>query len=168
MSAVEELITVRAGVAQARRALTSTATMPDWVAPHVTMVPVSLSPSLAPGDRFRIEAPGGIGMDYIVETVSDREVVMTFSGPWKGHERWSFVPDGADTIVRRVYDVDHATPFAALAWMMVGRAMVLAHFKLEMSRFRAAVERDPGARAEISATPGPAADPPETFPVDDG
>lgn len=167
MSTVEELITVHAGAAQARRALTSAERRAAWIAPHVTVVPVSLSPSLAPGDRFRIEAPGGMGMDYLVEAVSEREVVMAFSGMWTGHERWSFVPDGADTIVRRVYDVDDAAPFAALAWMTVGRAMVMAHFKLEMSRFRAAVERDPGMRAEIPAPAG-AAEPPRSFPVDDG
>jgi hypothetical protein len=164
MSKVEEMTAVAVAIPQARRLLTTFARFTEWVAPDITVTPVTVSAPLAPGDRFRMEPPGGIHFDYLVEAVSDREVVFSFSGPWGGRERWSFVADGAETIVRRVYEVTEGSVLASLAWRTVGQALVAAHFKLELSRFRAAAERDPGPRAEIEARP------PESFsfPVDEG
>jgi hypothetical protein len=42
--------------------------------------------------------------------------------------------------------------------------VVLAHYKFELSRFRDAVERDPGPMAEIEGRQAPQLD----FPVDEG
>ncbi len=53
-----------------------------------------------------------------------------------------------------------------LAFNTVGRALIAAHYKLELARFRALVERHPGPRAEIEAPAEPAA--PRAFPIDDG
>jgi hypothetical protein len=100
--------------------------------------------------------------------VSDREVVFAFQGPWSGRERWSFVADGAETVVRRVYEVQDSSVLGELAWRGVGRPLVLAHFKLELSRFGAAVERDPGPRAEIEPPAGDAPSAAPSFPIDDG
>ena len=167
MSRVDELTTVAAIVPQALRVLTTVARFHEWVAPDITVTPLSGAPTLEPGDRFRLEIAGAVSFDYQVEVVSDREVVFAFHGPWSGHERWSFVADGAETVVRRVYDVQDSSALGDLAWRGIGRPLVLAHFKLELSRFRAAVERDPGPRGEIGPrvedTP-PAA---PSFPIDD-
>jgi hypothetical protein len=177
-SRVEEMTAVAVAAPQARRLLMSFARFPEWVAPDITVTPLSVSTFLAPGDRFRMEPPGGFGFDYLVEAVTDRELVFSFSGPWSGQERWSFVADGEETIVRRVYDVTDGSILASVAWRAIGQMLVAAHFKLELSRFRAALERDPGPRAEIE--PRPTAAPPEairpdagrgapfSFPVDEG
>jgi hypothetical protein len=171
MTRVEEIVAVRVAPGQAMRALATVARFADWVAPHITVTALSARPTLGPGDRFRLEVLGGTRFEYQVEAATDREMVFAFAGPWSGRERWSFIADGAETLVRRVYDVDDSSGLAALAWQTVGRALVAAHFKLELARFRAAAERDPGPRAEIEArptpaAPGPAAPPP--YPVDEG
>lgn len=176
MSRVEEMTAVAVAVAQARRLLTTFARFEEWVAPDIRVTAVSVSGVLAPGDRFRLEPPGGLHFDYVVEAITDREVVFSFSGPWGGQERWSFVADGAETIVRRVYEVTEGSILASLAWRTVGQPLVAAHFKVELSRFRSAAERNPGPRAELEARPlneRPAAAPdaasrPFSFPVDDG
>src|SRR5690242_10843067 len=121
MSRIEEMTTVRATAAQARNALTNSSRLTSWIAPHVTLEPISLSPTLTPGDRFRLDAPGAPAFDYLVEAVSDREVIFSFDGPWRGRERWSFVADGAETIVRRTYEVEEANALADLAWRTIGR-----------------------------------------------
>ncbi|MGH7719809.1 MAG: hypothetical protein ACREON_13325, partial [Gemmatimonadaceae bacterium] len=100
----------------------------------------------------------------------------SFTGPWSGRERWSFVADGAETIVRRIHEVDEGSLASMLAWRTVGRPLVIAHFKLELWRFRDLAEREPGPRAEIPS-PAPDAGTPRTdpssstggrgFPVDD-
>ena len=170
---VEELIVVRASAAQAMQTLLTAARLPEWVSPHLTVSPLTDASTLGTGDRFRLHVLGGITFDYLVEATSEREVVLSFRGPWSGRERWSFVPDGAETVVRRVYEVDEGSLAGELAWRTVGRALVIAHFKLELSRFRDAVERHPGPRAEIAAPPNekpsttPEGDRPP-FPVDDG
>ena len=168
MSRVDELTTVAASVPQVLRALTTVSRFREWVAPDISVTPLSRGPTLGPGDRLRVEIVGAIGFEYLVEVVSDREVVFAFHGPWRGRERWSFVADGAETVVRRIYEVEDDSLLGTLAWRGIGRALVLAHFKLELSRFRAAVERDPGPRAEIE--PRDADTPPTTppFPVDEG
>ena len=186
MSRVEELTSIGVSVAQARRLLLTFARFREWVAPDIGVTPVSVSAILAPGDRFRMEPPGGISFEYLVEAITDREVVFSFTGPWGGRERWSFVADGAETIVRRVYDVTEGSVLASLAWRTVGQALVAAHYKVELSRFRSAVERDPGPRAELEGRPlnelpprdAPAAERPPvgaegapgsfSFPIDDG
>lgn len=149
MSRVEELTTVRVAASQAIRLLTTTARFEQWVAPDITVVPRTQAPVLAPGDRFRLEILGGIAFEYQVEAITDREVVFSLRGPWSGRERWSFVSDGAETIVRRVHEVDAGSPAALLVWGTVGRPLVMAHFKLELARFRALAEREPGVRGEI-------------------
>jgi uncharacterized protein YndB with AHSA1/START domain len=154
MSRVEEMTAVRATPAQAMRALLSPARIRQWVAPDVTVTVHGSTDRLLPGDRFSVEGLAGPRFDYQVEAASEREVVLSFSGPWRGEERWSFVADGADTIVRRAYDVTGADGLAALAWRTIGRPLVLAHFKLELSRFRDLVEREPGVRGEIEREPG--------------
>jgi hypothetical protein len=53
----------------------------------------------------------------------------------------------------------------SLAWATIGRPLVLAHYKFELSRFRDAVEQDRGPRAEIRAPTSP---PSLDFPVDEG
>lgn len=168
---VEEMIAVRAAIPQAMRALLTPARMMTWVAPDITVVPLTSAPILGPGDRFRIESVAGPAFEVEVEAVSDREVAFSFTGPWSGRERWSFIADGAETVVRRVYEVEGAgSGLAMIAWQMIGRMLVAAHYKLELPRFRAAVERDPGPRGEIAARarePEPAASPPP-FPVDEG
>lgn len=181
MMRIEEMIAVPAAPAQAIRTLVSPARLREWVAPDVTVTPRTAAPTLGPGDHLRLELLGSLRFDYVVEGVSDREVLFAFDGPWRGRERWSFVADGAETLVRRVYEVDERSPLGALAWRTAGWALVSAHYKLELARFRAAVARDPGPRAEIeppptgatpptSPPPGSASPPPDTppFPVDDG
>jgi hypothetical protein len=178
---IEEMIAVRAGAAQTMRALLAIGGWQAWQMPDVTVTRTAAHPMLGPGDRFRLEGLAGVRFDYVVEGVSDREVVFAFDGPWRGTERWSFIPDGAETLVRRTYDVEGASPLAALAWRAGGRAVVSAHFKLELGRFRSVVEREPGVRAEIEAPRGAVAEPGEArargaaseppeppFPVDDG
>jgi hypothetical protein len=164
---VEELIAIRAAVPRAMGALLTMARFHEWMAPELTLVPLTRSSSLVPGERFKVEIVGELGFDYEVEAVSAREVVFSFRGPWSGRERWSFIADGADTLVRRVYEVEDASLLSTLAWRGIGKPLVIAHYKLELSRFRDMVERDPGPRAEIEAPPAP---PPSstTFPVDEG
>jgi|GEM_PF-1171867 len=151
MDRVEELITVRTSVERALDVLLGTENLRRWVAPDISVTPLTLAKRLGPGDRFRIHVLGPLMFDYTVEAVSEREVVLTFTGPWSGSERWSFVADGAETIVRRVHEVHDGSLVGALAWNTVGRVGVLAHFKLELSRFRDLAERTPGPRAEIEA-----------------
>jgi hypothetical protein len=172
MDRVEELTTVRASAARALDVLLDTGNLRSWVAPDISVTPLTLATRLGPGDRFRIQVLGPLVFDYTVEAASEREVVLAFTGPWSGTERWSFIADGAETIVRRVHEVHDASLVGALAWNTLGRVGVLAHFKLELSRFRDLAEREPGARAEIEAPPqrAPIASEPEppSFPVDDG
>ncbi|MDQ6831581.1 MAG: SRPBCC family protein [Gemmatimonadota bacterium] len=160
---VEEMTTVKASAQSARRTLTDPDRMARWVAPNVTVRPHSASSSLAPGDRFLLDAFGAPDFDYLVEAVTDREVLFSFSGPWSGRERWSFIADGAETIVRRTYEVEESESLAGLAFRTVGRALVSAHFKLELSRFRAV--------AEANSRPPSQIEPPSStrsFPIDDG
>lgn len=164
MSRIEEMVAVRAAVSQAMRHLLTIDRMRDWIAPDMALLPRNASPTLSPGDRFRLEALGTVGFDYTVEAISDREVVLSFDGPWSGTERWSFVADGAETIVRRAYEVSDDSATGLTAWKTVGRPLVLAHYKYELSRFREAVERDPGPRAEIEGRNAYRLD----FPVDEG
>ena len=182
MDRVEELVTVRASTARMLDVLLGTENLRRWVAPDVAAIPLTHASRLGPGDHFRIHVLGALVFEYTLEAVSDREVVLAFTGPWSGSERWSFIADGAETIVRRVHEV-HGGPhlvvtlhggslLGALAWNAVGRVAVLAHFKLELSRFRDLAEREPGIRAEIEA-PAPressSGEPePPSFPVDDG
>jgi len=171
---VEEMIAVRAPAPRARNALVTVADMRRWVAPDVSVHTSSAAATLVPGDRFALDVFGGLRFDYLVEGASDREVAFTFSGPWRGRERWSFVPDGAETLVRRRYDADDLSLLGALAWNTVGWALVSAHYRLELSRFRELVEREAGPPAEIES--GGAAYIPSAvteagelpFPVDDG
>jgi hypothetical protein len=151
MSAIEEIVAVRVAPAQAMRMLTTVARWPEWVSAGVALTPRTGGPVLLPGDRFRLEVLGTLSFEYTVEATTEREVVFSFRGPWAGEERWSFVADGAETIVRRHYAVDRGGTLATLAWDTVGRAAAVAQFKLELSRFRAAAERSPGTRAEIEA-----------------
>ncbi len=172
MDRVEELITVRARSERALDVLLETANLKRWVAPDIAVTPLTLARRLGPGDRFRIRVLGPLVFDYTVEAVSEREVALAFTGPWSGSERWSFIPDGAETIVRRVHEVHDGSLVGAVAWATVGRLGVLAHFKLELSRFRDLAEREPGTPAEIEAPPlreSIAGEPePPSFPVDDG
>jgi hypothetical protein len=184
---VEEMIAVRTAAAQAMRALLTVSRMPAWLAPDVRVTPRTAAPVLGPGDRFALTVLGGLEFEYLVEAATDREVVFSFSSRlWCGRERWSFVPDGAETVVRRTYEVDDSPPLVALAWRTGGWALVSAHYKLELPRFRTEVEREPGPRGEIEAAerptassapepPPPPPPPPEPpspdgppFPVDDG
>jgi hypothetical protein len=71
-----------------------------------------------------------------------------------------------------VHEVHGGSLVGALAWNSVGRIGVMAHFKLELSRFRDLAQREPGVPAEIEAPPpreslGAEPEPP-SFPVDDG
>ena len=179
MRRVEEMTTVSVSASQAIRLLTTARRFQEWVSPDITVVPLTSAPVLGPGDRFRLEVLGGITFDYLIEAITDREVVFSLSGPWSGRERWSFVADGADTIVRRVHEADEGTPVGLLAWRTIGRPMVMAHFKLELVRFRALAEREPGTRGEIRPASEPRAvpdtDAPDatsardrSFPIDDG
>ena len=172
MSRIEEMIAVGATIPQAMQHLLTIDRMRAWIAPDMALLPRSDAPALGPGDRFRLEALGAVGFDYVVEAVTDREVVLSFEGPWTGSERWSFVADGAETIVRRAYEVAEDSTAGWTAWMTIGRPLVLAHYKFELSRFREAVEREPGPRGEIE---GPAKGEaerrrfePVDFPVDEG
>jgi len=172
MSRIEEMVAVGATIPQTMHHLLTLERMRDWIAPDMALLPRGTSPTLAPGDRFRLEALGAVGFDYVVEAITEREVVLSFEGPWDGSERWSFVADGAETIVRRAYEVSDDSMAGLTAWMTVGRPLVLAHYKFELSRFRDAVEREPGPRGEIE---GPAADrqrtkrfEPVDFPVEEG
>jgi uncharacterized protein YndB with AHSA1/START domain len=155
MSKVEEITSIRATPGQAMRALANPARFAEWVAPDVTLTPHTRAASLAPGDRLHLEILGGAKFDYTVEAATDREIVFSFFGPWSGEERWSFIADGAETLVRRVYDVRDAGGLAGLAWPTVGRALVMAHFKLELMRFREMVERNPGPAGEIAGCVAP-------------
>lgn len=172
MSRIEEMVAVGAAVPQAMRHLLTIDRMRQWIAPDMALLPRSEGPTLAPGDRFRLEALGAVGFDYVVEAVTDREVVLSFEGPWTGSERWSFVADGTETIVRRAYDVSDDSVAGWTVWMTIGRPLVLAHYKFELSRFRDAVEREPGPRGEIEGATesGPERKPLERldFPVDEG
>ena len=150
MSKVEEIVAIRATPAQAMRALTTVARFDEWIAPDVTLTPHTRAPVLSPGDRLRLQIFGGPAFDYAVEAATDRELVFSFRGPWSGEERWSVIGDGAETLVRRVYDVRDAHGLAGLAWPTLGRALVVAHFKLELMRFREMVERQPGPAGEIA------------------
>lgn len=150
-SDVEEMIVVRAAPSQAMRALLTPSRMTEWVAPDVSVTVLTATERLLPGDRFRLEGILGPAFDYQVEAASEREVVLSFEGSWRGEERWSFVGDGADTIVRRSYRVREALGLNAVAWRTVGRAVVMVHFKLELSRFKNLLEREPGIRAEIES-----------------
>ena len=170
MSRIEEMVAVSATISQAMHHLLTLERMRAWIAPDMALLPRGASPTLAPGDRFRLEALGAVGFDYVVEAITDREVVLSFEGPWAGRERWSFVADGAETIVRRAYEVSDDSAAGWTAWMTIGRPLVLAHYKFELSRFREAVEREPGPRGEIEAG-GSAARKrfdPLDFPVDEG
>jgi len=172
MSRIEEMIAVGATIPQAMHHLLTVDRMRALIAPDMALLPRGSSPTLAPGDRFRLEALGAVGFDYVVEAITDREVVLSFEGPWIGSERWSFVADGAETIVRRAYDVTDDSVAAWTAWMTIGRPLVLAHFKFELSRFREAVEREPGPRGEIEgwregSEPAKRFEPLD-FPVDEG
>lgn len=180
MTRVEELIVVPATPAQAMRALLTVARAHDWMAPDVNLVPRTSSPVLGAGDHFALELFGGMRFEYVIEATSDREVALSYDGSWRGQERWSFVADGAETLVRRSYEVYGGSPLAAFAWGTVGRVVVAMHIRFELSRFRAAIERDPGPRGEIEATSGPLHSTPRDpaagdggavrppFPVDDG
>ena len=167
MSRVEEMTALRVAPAQAMRTLVSADRFAEWVAPDVTVTPLTVSPTLAPGDRFRLEVMGGVTFDYTVEAATDREVVFAFRGPWSGEERWSFIADGAETIVRRVYEVRDGDGLALLAWRTVGAALVIAHLKMELARFRALAERSPGPRAEIEPRAEAPRGPDLPFPVED-
>jgi hypothetical protein len=182
MDRVEELITLRTSAAHALEVLLTTGNLRRWVAPDISVTPLTVATRLGPGDRFRIHVLGPLQFDYTVEAASEREVVLAFTGPWSGSERWSFIADGAETIVRRVHEVYDGSLVRELAWNAVGRLAVIAHFKLELARFRDLAEREPGAGAEIEAQGAPATLPgepadtetserkpgPPEFPVDDG
>lgn len=131
------------------RALVTAARLEEWVAPDVNLTPLTGAKILSPGDRLRLRILGGPSFDYTVEATTDREVVFSFTGPWSGQERWSFMADGAETIVRRIYEVDDTPGLAGLAWPTLGRALVTAHYKLELMRFREMIERNPGPAGEI-------------------
>jgi uncharacterized protein YndB with AHSA1/START domain len=165
MSKVEQITVIRATPAQAMRALVTTSRLTEWVAPDVTLTPRTRAATLSPGDQLRLEIPVGAAFDYVVEAATDREVVFSFSGPWSGEERWSFIADGAETLVRRVYDVRETHGLAGLAWPTLGRALVIAHYKLEMMRFRDMVERNPGPAGEIDSGIGEVR---TTYDVDEG
>jgi hypothetical protein len=166
------MVAVKATIAQAMRHLLTIDRVRKWIAPDMALLPRTASPTLAPGDRFRLEALGAVGFDYVVEAITDREVVMSFEGPWTGSERWSFVADGAETIVRRAYDVSDDSVARWTAWMTIGRALVLAHYKFELARFREAVEQEPGPKGEIEASAEASQQremfPQPDFPVDEG
>jgi hypothetical protein len=171
MSRVEEMVAVRAAPPQAMRVLTTTARFPEWIAPDARVEFRTAAPTLSPGDRFRLEIVGRVSFEYTVEAATDRDLVLSFRGPWSGEERWSFVPDGAETIVRRTYEVRDGGALAMIGWQTVGRALVSAHFKLELARFRDLAERHPGPRAEIE--PAPAAEAPprgsgSSYSIDEG
>lgn len=173
MSRIEEMVAVGATIPQAMHHLLTIERMRAWIAPDMALLPRGASPTLSPGDRFRLEVVGGVaGFDYVVEAITDREVVLSFEGPWTGSERWSFVADGAETIVRRAYDVSDDSVPAWTAWNTIGRPLVLAHYKFELSRFREAVEREPGPKGEIEGRQDPMQPSkrlePLDFPVDEG
>ena len=165
MSKVEEIVAVRATPNQAMRALITVARFTEWVAPDVTLTPHTRAAVLSPGDRLRLQILGGPAFDYVVEAATDRELVFSFTGPWSGEERWSVIADGAETLVRRVYDVRDTHGLAGLAWPTLGRALVAAHYKLELIRFRAMVERTPGPAGEIQGGVGTAH---TSYDVDEG
>jgi hypothetical protein len=179
MTRIEEMTTVSGGVTQAMRLLRETRRISDWMSPDLSFVPISVTASLNPGDRFRVSPIVGPSFEYLVEAVSDRELIMSFWGPWCGRERWSFIADAAETVVRRVYEVTDAGSLPAIIVDTVIRAVVSTHYKLELSRFRALVEHHPGPRAEIPSGEPPSppsrigaeggdAKPSPDFPVDDG
>jgi hypothetical protein len=169
MTRVEEMTSVAVTPRQAMRLLVTVARFADWISPDIRVTPLTASPTLSTGDRFRLALIGGLTFDYLLEAETDREVVFSFSGPWTGEERWSFIADGSDTIIRRRYEVRNGGALALLVWETVGRPLVLAHFKLELSRFRALVEREPGVRAEIEHKPrSPAAKGSRAYPIDEG
>lgn len=171
MRRVEEMVAVRVAPPQAMRLLVTPARFAEWVAPDATVAFHGAAKTLGPGDRFRLELVGGVGFDYTVEAATDRDIVLRFEGPWSGEERWSFVADGAETIVRRTYEVQSGGTLALMGWQTVGRPMVAAHFKLELGRFRDAAERDPGLRGEIEGgrgTPREVEEGPRTYTVDEG
>lgn len=163
------MIAVAVSPQQAMRLLVTAASFSGWVSPDITVTPLTAAPRLSPGDRFRLSLLGGLTFEYLLEAETDREVVFAFTGPWSGEERWSFIADGSDTVIRRRYEVRSAGALALLAWETVGRALVLAHFKLELSRFRALVQREPGIRAEIDhRQSSPEAAETRRYPIDEG
>ncbi|MBC7789733.1 MAG: hypothetical protein H7Z74_07290 [Anaerolineae bacterium] len=169
MTKVEEMISVAVSTQQAMRLLVTTARFADWVSPDITVTPLTAAPRLSPGDRFRLSLLGGLTFEYLLEAETEREIVFAFTGPWRGEERWSFIADGSDTIIRRRYEVRDGATLALLAWETVGRAIVLAHLKLELSRFRAIAEREPGVRAEIEHRPSaPQGSESRGYPIDEG
>jgi hypothetical protein len=168
VSRIEEMVAVGAAIPQVMRHLLTIDRVRAWIAPDMALLPRGTSPTLAPGDHFRLEALGAVGFDYVVEAITDREVVFSFEGPWTGRERWSFVADGAETIVRRAYEVTDDSLPGWTAWMTIGRPLVLAHYKFELSRFRDAVEREPGPKGEIEGKTGAQTVEQLDFPVDEG
>jgi len=169
MTRVEEMISVAVSTQQAMRLLVTTSRFADWVSPDITVTPLTKAPKLSPGDRFRLALLGGFTLEYLLEAETEREIVFAFTGSWRGEERWSFIADGSDTIIRRRYEVQEGGVLALLAWETVGRVLVIGHFKLELSRFRALVEREPGARAEIEYRPSsPQSAESRSFPIDEG
>ncbi|HET7566235.1 MAG TPA: hypothetical protein VFJ96_14630 [Gemmatimonadaceae bacterium] len=180
MERIEDMTAAAVAVPQALRALITTARFAEWIAPDVTFTPLTRAETLGPGDRFRVSVMG-MSFEYLVEAVSEREVIFAFSGAWSGRERWSFIADGSDTLIRRVYEVTDGSPATALLWRTVGRLLVLAHLKLELARFRTTVEHNPGPRAEIEpssparpvrpapeSSSHPASESASTFPIDEG
>jgi hypothetical protein len=155
MERVEELTVVNASAARALDVLLASGNLERWVAPDIAVTPLTSASRLGPGDRFRIQVLGTFAFEYMIEAVSEREVVFSFSGPWSGSERWSFIADGAETIVRRVHEVHDGSLTGALAWSTVGRMAVMAHFKVELARFRELVEQEPGVRGEIESAGSP-------------
>ncbi|HEX6965653.1 MAG TPA: hypothetical protein VF166_07615 [Gemmatimonadaceae bacterium] len=148
MERIEDMTAAAVAVPQALRALVTTSRFAEWVAPDVSFTPLTRADMLGPGDRFRVSVMG-MAFEYLVEAVSEREVIFAFSGAWSGRERWSFIADGSETLIRRVYEVSEGSLAMALLWRTVGRMLVLAHFKMELARFRTSVERNPGPRGEI-------------------
>ncbi|HET7585635.1 MAG TPA: hypothetical protein VFK13_12045 [Gemmatimonadaceae bacterium] len=154
MSNVSAMTAVRSTPQRARDVLLTVAYFDRWISPELRMRVRGGATTLKPGDRFRMEVPGGIGLEYEVEAVTDREVVFTFTGPWDGRERWSFIADGEETIVRRVHEARYADLVQELTWRLVGMPIVTAHFTWEMGRFRRVVEKEPGVRGEIESSAG--------------
>ena len=112
---------------------------------------------------------GAVGFDTRVRSLIGRWCCR-FEGPGR-EAKVGFVADGAETIVRRAYEVSDDS-LAGWTAGNRGRPLVLAHYKFELSRFREAVEREPGPRGEIegrreTAQPAKRLEPLD-FPVDEG
>lgn len=149
MASIEEMIVIRESPAQAMRQLLTPNRFAEWVAPDIDVRVHTRANLLGPGDRLRLGLPGGLSFDYSVEAATERELVFVFSGPWSGEERWSFIPDGTETIARRTYQVRDTHGVAGLIWHTVGGALVAAHFKWELARFKSLIERNPLPAGEI-------------------